>query len=72
MIELCCEYSSVLCISLYVQIDWSVLGALIYTVHLSVCHYHVTHEFQSESTLYSLAEYQVTPCSKQAPYLWFT
>ena len=33
--------------------------------------YHVTHEFQSESTLYSLPEYQGTPCSKEAPYLKF-
>ena len=38
---------------------------------LTVCYYHVTYEFQSESTLYSLPECQGTPCSKQAPYLKF-
>ena len=38
---------------------------------MSVCYYHVTHEFQSESTLCSLPECQGTPCSKQAPYLNF-
>ena len=37
----------------------------------SACYYHVTCEFQSESTLYSLPECQETPCSKQAPYLKF-
>ena len=36
----------------------------------TVC-YYVTYEFQSESALYSLAECQVTPCSKQATYLKF-
>ena len=29
------------------------LWVLICTVHLTVCYYHVTYEFQSESTLYS-------------------
>ena len=29
---------------------------------LAVCYYHVTYEFQSESTLYSLPECQGTPC----------
>ena len=38
---------------------------------LTICYYHVTYEFQSESTLYSLPECQGTPCSKQAPYLMF-
>ena len=38
---------------------------------LTVCYYHVTYEFQSESTLYSLPECQETPCLKQAPYLKF-
>ena len=38
---------------------------------LTVCYYHVTYEFQSESTLLSLPECQGTPCSKQAPYLKF-
>ena len=33
-----------------------------------LCYYHVTYEFQSESTLYSFLECQGTPCWKQAPY----
>ena len=37
----------------------------------TVCYYHVTYEFHSESTIYSLPECQGTPCSKQAPYLKF-
>ena len=32
---------------------WPVLWVLICTVHLIVCSYHVTYEFESESTLYS-------------------
>ena len=36
---------------------------------LTVCYYHVTYKFQSESTIYGLPECQGTPCSKQAPYL---
>ena len=32
-------------------------------------YYHVTYELQSELTLYSLPEYQETPCSKQA-HIW--
>ena len=32
-------------------------------VFLVVCYYHVTYEFQSESTLYSLPECQGTPFS---------
>ena len=36
-----------------------------------VRYYHVTYEFQSESTHYSLPECQGTPCTKQAPYLKF-
>ena len=32
------------------------------------CYYHVTYQFQSESTLYGLPECQGTPCSKQALY----
>ena len=47
------------------------LWLLICTVHLTVCYYHVTYEFQSEATLYSLPEYQGTTCSKQATYLKF-
>ena len=39
--------------------------------NLTVYYYHVTYEFQSESTFYSLPEYQVTPCSKPAPHLKF-
>ena len=38
---------------------------------LVVCYCQVTYEFQSDSTIYSLPECQVTPCSKQAPYLKF-
>ena len=38
---------------------------------LTVCYYHVTYKFQSESTLYSLPECQGTPYSKQVPYLKF-
>ena len=38
---------------------------------LTVCYYHVTYEFHSESTLYSLPECQGPPCSKQVPYLMF-
>ena len=30
---------------------------------MAVCYYHVTYEFQSESTLYSLPECEGTPCS---------
>ena len=37
----------------------------------TVCYYHITYEFQSESTICSLHECQGTPCSKQAPYLKF-
>ena len=33
--------------------DWAVFLVLICTVHLIVCFYHVTYEFESESTLYS-------------------
>ena len=33
--------------------DWAVFWVLIYTAHLIVCFYHVTYEFESESTLYS-------------------
>ena len=44
MIELCYEYLSVRCISLYV---------LFCTMHLRICTYHVTYAFQSECTLYS-------------------
>ena len=36
-----------------------------------VCYYHVTFDFQSESTLCSLPECQGSPCSKKAPYLKF-
>ena len=44
MIQLCCEYLSVRCISVY---------DLVCTVRLTVCSYHVTYAFQGESTLYS-------------------
>ena len=33
--------------------NWPVLWILICTVHLIVCFFHVTYEFESESTLYS-------------------
>ena len=33
--------------------DWAVLWVLTCTMHLTVCFYHVTYEFGSESTLYS-------------------
>ena len=33
--------------------------------YITACYYHVTYEFQNESTLYSLLECQGTPCSKQ-------
>ena len=39
-------------------------------VNESVCSYHVTYTFQSESRLY-LLECQGTPCLKQARYLKF-
>ena len=38
---------------------------------LTACYYHVAYDFQSEPTLYSFAECQGTPCSKQVPYLKF-
>ena len=34
-------------------IDWAVLWVLICPVHLTVCFYHFTYEFESESTLSS-------------------
>ena len=43
--------------------------ALICPVHLTVCYYHVTYDFESDYTVYSLAECQGTPCSKEARYL---
>ena len=46
-------------------------NVIIFGVDKFLCYYHVTFEFQSESTLYSLCECQGTPCSKQAPYLKF-
>ena len=39
--------------------DWAVLRVLIFTVHLTVCSYHVTYVFQSESTLYRVFGYMV-------------
>ena len=38
---------------------------------LTACYYHVTYEFQSESTLYSLPECQGIIYSKQVPYMKF-
>ena len=39
-------------ISLFLN-DWAMLRVLTCTVHLTVCCYHVTYTFQSESTPYS-------------------
>ena len=38
---------------------------------LTVCSYHVTSAFQSESTLLELLECRETPCSKQVRYMKF-
>ena len=38
--------------------DWAVLWVLTFRMHLTVYYYHVTYQFQSESTLYSLPECQ--------------
>ena len=51
--------------------DSAVLRVFIYTMHLTVCYYHDTYGFESESALCSLPESQGTSCSKQAPYLKF-
>ena len=51
------------CLAQLASNDWAVLWVLISTVHLTLCCYHVTYEFLSESTLYSLPECQETPCS---------
>ena len=50
-------------------IEW--LKKALHRTNMIVCYYHVTYEFQSESTLYSLSECPGTPCLKQAPYLKF-
>ena len=58
----------------YVVIFWLILRlfVIIHEVLIStICCYHVTYEFQSESTLYGLTECQGTPCSRQGPYLMF-
>ena len=39
--------------------------------YMTACYYHVTYEFQSESTLYSFPECQGTPLLRQAPHLKF-
>ena len=44
---------------------------LICRVYLTVCYCHVTNEFETESTNYSLIECQGTPYSKEAPYMIF-
>ena len=51
--------------------DVAVFWVLISTPRLTVSYYHVTYEFQTESTFYSFPEYQQNPSSKQAPYLKF-
>ena len=38
---------------------------------MTLCYYHITYEFQSESTVYSLPKCQGTSSSKQALYLKF-
>ena len=49
-----------------------VVGATLFnTDYLTACYHHVTYEFESESTLYSVPECQGNPCSKQVPYLRF-
>ena len=70
------------CFSNY-SASWSYQLAIIYTERIYrilekfklewdiVCYCRVTHEFQSESTLYSLPECQGTPYLKQVPYLKF-
>ena len=50
---------------------WIVLWVLICTLHLTKYYYHGKFEFQSESTLHFLLEYEPTPRRKQAPYLKF-
>ena len=35
-------------------------------------YYHVTYEFQTESTLYSFPECQGAPCSKHASTKWLS
>ena len=40
-------------------------------MHLTVCYYHVTYGFQSDSIFFSLPEYQGILCLKQVPYLKF-
>ena len=55
-----CKWANLYCIYLFIM-DFV----------LTVCYYHVTYEFQSESTLYSLPECEGTPCSKQASFLKF-
>ena len=54
-------------INMYVLIHFFTL----FIIFLTVCYYHVTYQFHSESTLNSVPECQGTPCSKQAPYLKF-
>ena len=56
-----------LCVDFIVSLSHNVLAGNT----LTVCYYHVMYEFQSESTLYILPEYQGTPCSKQVAYLKF-
>ena len=36
-------------------------NVILTNILLTVCYYHVTYEFQSESTLHSLSECQGTP-----------
>ena len=45
--------------------DWAVLCVVVCTVHLTVCYYHVTHAFQSESTPYSCLNVKETLARKK-------
>ena len=49
--------------------DWAVLWVLICTVHLIVCFYHVSYEFESESTLYSFLNVKQLPAPSRR-HIW--
>ena len=49
--------------------DWAVPWVLICTVHLNVCCYHVTYEFESESTLYSCVNVK-EPLARRRHHIW--
>ena len=64
-----CEVSSFGSDFVAFKMKWRFTQEIIW--NLTVFYYHVTYEFQGESTLYSLLECQGTPCSKQSLYLKF-